>query len=313
MKPLDLRKLQHAITLQSEKNFIRASERLHLTQSALTRSIQALESELGVQLFERDRSGLRTTAEGAIILKKAKGLLLQSGSIQKEVELIRQSDRGEVSFGVGPAMAGFILPKLFSNLSNRPSKVSVTTEIGSSEQLISSLLDEKIEFLVSSTQYLDINHSGVGISLAALKSMPTGLFVSSGHPLAQQTRIDILALQDYPFLMPNLGRDHLSLLRKSYGDRLDIEKLKYIMCNDFEALKSAMLNSDGVVVALAPTLEAEIQAGTVKKLDVIQKPLNVELDIHLAYIEGRRLSLAGQLVLGIIKEILGVDKPIPQQ
>src|SRR5690554_6103639 len=78
MKSIDLRKLNHALAIAEAASYARASERLHLTQSALTRSIQALESELGLQLFDRGKSGVRPTVDGEKILDRARYLLLQA-------------------------------------------------------------------------------------------------------------------------------------------------------------------------------------------------------------------------------------------
>ncbi|MEJ0048830.1 MAG: LysR family transcriptional regulator [Rhodospirillales bacterium] len=57
---MDLKKLGHAVVLEEERNFARAAARVHITQSALSRSIQALEAELGVRLFDRDLTAWRS-------------------------------------------------------------------------------------------------------------------------------------------------------------------------------------------------------------------------------------------------------------
>ena len=304
MKPLDLKKLHHAVTLEKESNFLRASERLHLTQSALTRSIQSLESDLGLKLFERDRSGVKPTTEGKVILAKARQLLLQSGTVRREVELIRLAERGNVAFGVGPAMAGVVLPDLFAALGNHHSRVSVTTEIDSPENLVSSLLDEKIEFFVGSTNYFDTDTKNMGIAVQTLCRMSTGIYTRSGHPLANRRNIDIRELEPYPLLLANLGQEQLGLLRSAYGHELDIENIKYMMCNAFEALKFAALNSHGVLVTLRETITEELAAGSIRELDMIRRPPVGQLHINLVTVEGRSLSLAGQRVLDLIQDVL---------
>jgi DNA-binding transcriptional LysR family regulator len=53
MHEINSRRLTHLIALAEEGSFARAAERVHLSQPALSRSIQALEEELGMKLFER--------------------------------------------------------------------------------------------------------------------------------------------------------------------------------------------------------------------------------------------------------------------
>jgi DNA-binding transcriptional LysR family regulator len=59
---IDLRKLRYFLAVAVESNFGRAAARLHMTQPALSRQIQSLETEVGVRLFERDRQGARLTS-----------------------------------------------------------------------------------------------------------------------------------------------------------------------------------------------------------------------------------------------------------
>lgn len=75
---MDLRRLRHFVVLADTLNFRRAAERLNMAQPPLTVSIQKLETELGLRLFERGTSGVRLTAGGQAVLVEARKLLLQS-------------------------------------------------------------------------------------------------------------------------------------------------------------------------------------------------------------------------------------------
>ena len=73
---MDLRKLRHFVVLAEELNFSRAAEKVHLTQSALSRSIIALEQTLGAHLFDRSNNNVSLTPVGKILLTRAQSLLL---------------------------------------------------------------------------------------------------------------------------------------------------------------------------------------------------------------------------------------------
>jgi len=61
---MDLRKLRHVLALHEEGSFVKAAARVNLTQSALSRSIQTLESSLELTLFDRTREGVVATTAG---------------------------------------------------------------------------------------------------------------------------------------------------------------------------------------------------------------------------------------------------------
>ena len=78
MSDLDLRRLRYFLTLADELNYGRAARQLHIAQPALSRSIKALERELGVSLFERSKSGTRLAAAGEMLHAEARALLRQA-------------------------------------------------------------------------------------------------------------------------------------------------------------------------------------------------------------------------------------------
>ncbi len=71
----DLRLLRHARALAEEGSFGRAARALHLTQPALSRSIQELERRTGIQLFDRNKGGVEPTDLGRVFLVHARELL----------------------------------------------------------------------------------------------------------------------------------------------------------------------------------------------------------------------------------------------
>ncbi|WP_158714598.1 helix-turn-helix domain-containing protein, partial [Streptomyces sp. NRRL S-474] len=86
---MELRSLRHFSALAETLNYRVAAERLHLTQPALTRSIAALERELGVQLFDRDKRHVALTADGAELLVRAGEVLADADRLAAAAGAIR--------------------------------------------------------------------------------------------------------------------------------------------------------------------------------------------------------------------------------
>ena len=78
---IDLRKLKHLVLLAEELNFSRAAEKAHLSQTAFSRSIQALEQECGLHLFDRGTRTVKITTSGQHLLAKARSLGAQASDL----------------------------------------------------------------------------------------------------------------------------------------------------------------------------------------------------------------------------------------
>jgi DNA-binding transcriptional LysR family regulator len=107
---MDLKRLKHLVALAEARNFGRAAVQCHLTQSAFSRSIQAAEEEVGLQLFDRGSVEVSCTDAGAFVVQRARKLLFENSCLERDVSLYRERLIGDLSFGIGPFPAATIVP-----------------------------------------------------------------------------------------------------------------------------------------------------------------------------------------------------------
>ena len=88
---MNLRRLNHVVALGDTLHFARAAEAAHLSQPAFSRSIQAIESDLGIRLFDRDVGDVRPTPAGEFVIARARKLLFEARCLQRDVDLYRDS------------------------------------------------------------------------------------------------------------------------------------------------------------------------------------------------------------------------------
>ena len=75
---MDLKRWTHIVAVADRRSFIRAAEQVHLSQPALTRSIQAAEAELGLLLFDRGTQEVVPTPAGEFIVARARQLVFDN-------------------------------------------------------------------------------------------------------------------------------------------------------------------------------------------------------------------------------------------
>src|SRR5580658_4474233 len=107
---LDLRKLRYFLAVAHHLNFGRAAQELLLAQPALSRAIQALETDLGVTLFERDHHKVTLTPPGAALVHEAETLLARAAAARRRVQTAsRPASTLTVGFRPGIIITGVVL------------------------------------------------------------------------------------------------------------------------------------------------------------------------------------------------------------
>ncbi|HHG1493210.1 LysR family transcriptional regulator, partial [Klebsiella pneumoniae] len=79
---IDLRQLKYFVVVAEEEHVGRAAERLHISQSPLSRQIAQLEERLGLMLFERNQQRIRLTADGQTFLAETRSLLTHANRLE---------------------------------------------------------------------------------------------------------------------------------------------------------------------------------------------------------------------------------------
>lgn len=260
---MNIRHLQHLVALADEGNFRRAAERVHLSQPAFSRSIQAAESELGLKLFDRGPQEVRTTPAGAFVVERARSLLQQTANLERDVSLYRDRAIGDVAFGCGPFPAASLVPALLADLRHRYPGVGVHVHVNNAHHLLGCVRREEHEFFVANTR--DVPHDGT-FHVELIGEMPGGLYVRQGHPLVGRSPLHVAEVMAYGLATGRLPRDtaaHLARLTGlKEGERLPIA----VECDDIHLLKRIAMDSDTVIIASQDLLAEELGRGVMHQV-----------------------------------------------
>ena len=242
---VDLDKLRYAVAVAREGSYSAAAEAIPLSQSALTRSVQALEREYSIRLFDRGRAGARLTPDGARFIAQAASLLKHADATEEELRGTASGLGVAVSLGIGPVSASTFLPQLLPALLDDPSTPRLRISIGSNSLLRDLLRQGRIEFYIGGVPRDSDNFStSSGLRVEPItESSELRLLVRRGHPILStaQSRDDV---SRYPVITAPFVRD---TLQGADIDSLGIRR-PAIELDDYGLLTDLAAASDAILV-----------------------------------------------------------------
>lgn len=144
-KMLTEKEVEYVTAVAECLNITRAAEKLHIAQPALSRALRRIETEIGVQLFDRTTTPLSLTHAGnryLIYARKYQSLLSQ---MQHEFTKISKQEQGKLFLGIPSQIANFIFPQNVSEFQNKYPSIDVAMKYGSTQLLSEMLKKEKID------------------------------------------------------------------------------------------------------------------------------------------------------------------------
>ena len=171
-----------------------ASEALHLTQPTLTRSMQKLEHQIGVPLFDRENKKIRLNENGLMAADYAARILSLEEEMNSRIHLLERS-KNTVSFGsISPGPVKELVPQLTELVSGK----TISAEMASEDELISGLADNKYHFVT-------LSHPVTEDGLFCRKVFGERIyycFVSTQHPVGTDG-VRFKDINGRDILMPN--------------------------------------------------------------------------------------------------------------
>lgn len=291
---MDLRRWTHVVAVADRRSFVRAAEQVHLSQPALTRSVQAAESELGMRLFDRGTGDVTVTPAGEFVIARARRLIFDSRCLARDAELYRNRGLGDTAFGVGPFPAATFLAPLLARLRREHPGVNLRVEINNWQLLLQRLLEEDIEFFVADTRDLP---SHPQVQVEALRRESGGFYVRAGHPLPRRKPVTLQQIHAHGIASVRLPDEVRALLARLLGGPSEEGAAALaLQCDDLTLLKTVTLQSDVVLAAPHAAVTAELKARTLRPLEVTGLPV-VAARMGVVRLRGRTPSPMASLIL----------------
>jgi len=283
---MDLRKLRHMVALSEELNFAQAAKKVHLTQSALSRSIRSLEEDLGGKLFDRDLHGVALTAIGKQVLVRANELLFEANNLRHEVTLMQQHHLGNIKLGAGPFPGATFLPPILAELARDHPRLSVEVEINNWKYLMQHLQDEQLEFFIADVSNIPENRN---IAIQSFSRQYGAFFARPDHPLMSHQIEHAKELLAYPLATVRLPTGIARDLARYFGLPNANELTFNLVCDNPGLLNFVALHSDSILMATYAAVSSELSAG---KLIAFPLPIQPLLFAEMGVVSLARRTLS---------------------
>ena len=282
---MNLRHLEHWLALADTGSFSRAAEKLHITQSALSRSIQALEDELGGPLVDRIGKRNELTPLGQSVLERARRIVHEAAELKQGAAVLQEGGMGSLRVGLGSGPGALLMtPWLVHMARNHPTvKVSITR--GPAELQLQQLRDRVLDALV-----VDVRRvvPAVDLCIEGVTDAPAGLVCRRGHPLLQThpQGVTLEDVQAWPIASTPLSAEVARILVMRYGPRADPAQLTTLQCEEIASLIDTVRQTNAVYLGILGAVREPLDSGELVQLSM-QPPLEAGARFALITLTGR--------------------------
>ena len=196
---VELRHLRYFVAVAEAENVLRAAtQKLHVSQPAVSRQIRDLEDELGVQLFERTGKAVNLTDAGRLFLKEARAVLERTDEAVRNVRAFAQAGEKELHVGYTPALRSQIVSPALHTFQQAMPNVHVKLHDWTSEKIVTGLRDGRLQlaFVVRPSKRGAFH----GLRFEELLREQVHLAVPPTHPLAQRRSVSLADAAREPFV-----------------------------------------------------------------------------------------------------------------
>jgi DNA-binding transcriptional LysR family regulator len=141
---VELRHLDTLIAIEEEGTFTAAADLLRTVQSNVSEQVRQLESELGVTLLARGRSGATPTESGEVVLTRARRIRRELELMREDVAALQGLQVGSASFGIVGTASRWLVPQLVADLRKRAPGIELRVNEGASERLLAEVLSQEL-------------------------------------------------------------------------------------------------------------------------------------------------------------------------
>lgn len=307
---MNLRHLEHWLALAETGSFSRAAEKLHITQSALSRSIQALEDELGGPLVDRIGKRNELTPLGRSVLARAQRIVHEAAELKQGATVMQQGNLGNLRLGLGSGPGAVLMTPWLVHMARHYPGVKVSVIRGPTELQLQQLRERVLDALVVDVRRVT---PASDLIIGPLYDMPAGLLVRSGHPLLARypDGVPFEAVLEYPVASIPLSAEVARMLVARYGPQANPNDLVSLQCEEIPSLLEAARQTDAVYLGILGPARDLLAHGQLVLLPLLPR-FNQGARLGMVTLAGRTELPVMAVFRRFVAEQMGQVDPLPE-
>lgn len=274
---MNLQNFRYLVSVAETGSITRTSEELNVTQPAVSRGIAALESELGVPLFDRLPKKMQLTRFGEIALRRGRAIFQQIEQTQQEIDDIRNQSGSRFAIGAGPVWLSELLPQAIRLTADEMSWASIEIIGGYERYLLDLLRRGEVSFVLAE---ITQDPEFADLDMEPLTSADYSLLARPGHPLATGEPVELSDLLRCSWIMPSAAvnaQNRLAGLFNSQG-----------MSAPEPEITSTSLSFISKFVSISDHLTFLVESSQSRAEGLVRIPTRVPLPRRVAGIQRRK-------------------------
>ena len=300
---MTLVQLRHLIELAANGSFSQSAIKLHLTQPALSRSIKALEDELGQPLFDRIGRKNELTAFGSHIVQRARVLLDEANELRLTSVHLQKGEIGQFRIGMGSGPGAMLMTPMLMLMATNYPQAHIDISRGSTVLLVQALRERFLDALILDIRSLQ---PSVDLKVEALQEMAGAFMCRPGHPLAKKNSVPFAMLRDYPIASTPLSDEVARILMERFGPQAHPDSLVNLRSEEISSLLDVARKSDAVVLTIRASAPDLVELP-------VSPPLNVKARFGLVTIASRTEPPLLDKVRALMRDILRDSTSTPEK
>jgi DNA-binding transcriptional LysR family regulator len=292
---LDSRQLLAFVAVARRRSFTLAAKDLHLTQSAVSHAMRALEEELGFRLVERAGRTVSLTPAGEHFFKHAENILREMETARAGLDAMSRWGHGRLRVGASTTACQYILPTVLREFRQSFPQCVITIEPGDYPRQIELLRSNVIDLalMIEPQEQRDL-------TCVPLFEDELRLLVSPMHPFAKTRRIPREGLAQETLVLYNKSSYTFRLV-SDYLRAEGINSGPVIELGSMEAIKELVKIGLGAGVLAPWVARAELESGALVDLPLGKRRLRRRWGV--AHLRGRKLPLGEETFVGLCQTV----------
>ncbi len=292
---MNLQYLRVFLAVAEHEHITRASEELIISQPAVTKTIQNLEYEIGLELIERHGRRIVLTHAGHVLHTYARRIFALEREMEESISALRDVESGEVTLAANTTTGVYLLPPIVARFRARYPQVGLNIAILNSHEIVEETLNWKLDFGIVES---DPAHLPEELKVEVFAHDELVLVVGARHRWRGVRSLSPEALGEGELVVREEGSGIREVIEQALLQH-GVQVTPLLTLPDNEAIKQMVMSGVGVSIVSALAVQRELASGDLVRVSIAGIELHPQLSLVMR--TDKQLSRAAQAFCALFR------------